>query len=162
VNLPYVTDLVRHVDDRGDLAEIWRESWEMLPAGMKVRQVYTVNDPSAGTIRAYHRHKELWDIFSIVKGSAKFHVVRGPDVFPLPKKTIPVGLRKPGCDDLVVTLSDRKPQTLVIPPLWWHGWMSLEPGTMLLSIASHEYNSDKPDEERESWDSFGKWRVEHK
>ena len=35
-----------------------------------------------------------------------------------------------------------------MPPGIYHGWMSLEPDTLLLSTASHVYNRDKPDEER--------------
>ena len=155
-----VIDLVRHIDDRGDLCELWRLSWGI----NKVNQVYTVFDPRPMTVRAYHRHEFLWDLFTIVSGSAKFHVVQGPKSFPLP----PIGnvdLRSGlAGDDLIVTLSARKPQLLVVPPFYWHGWMSLEPGTMLLSLASHEYNKDKPDEERIPFDAFGDhvWKVHHK
>jgi len=133
-------------------------------ANIDVRQVYTVFDPQPMTVRAYHRHEHLWDLFTIVSGSAKFHVVQGPESFPLPS-TGNVDLRSGlAGDDLIVTLSARKPQLLVVPPLCWHGWMSLEPGTMLLSLASHEYNKDKPDEERIPFDAFGDhvWKVWHK
>jgi dTDP-4-dehydrorhamnose 3,5-epimerase-like enzyme len=67
-------------------------------------------------------------------------------------------------DDVITTLSARKPQLLIVPPLYWHGWMSLEPNTMLLSLASREYDRDNPDEERIPFDAFGDhiWSVWNK
>lgn len=155
--------LTRHVDDRGDLAEIWRLSWELLPPSLAVHQIYTVFDPAPNTVRAYHRHEHLWDLFCILTGSAKFHIVRGPDKFPVSPTGVQQ-LKVPGYDDKIITLSARKPGIIAVPPLWWHGWMSLEPDTTLLSIASHEYNADKPDEERIHWEAFGGgvWQVENK
>ena len=165
-----VIDLVRHVDDRGDLCELFRDSWRLgdrRPAGrwsVDILQVYTVFDPQPMTVRAYHRHEFLWDLFTIVSGSAKFHVIQGPNSFPVPPtgtENLRSGLAG---DDLLVTLGSRKPQLLVVPPLYWHGWMSLEPGTMLLSLASHEYDREKPDEERIPFNAFGGhiWEVHHK
>lgn len=159
MNEPRVIDLTRHVDDRGDLAEIFRMSWDALPTGDIVQQVYSVFDPSPGTVRAYHRHKELWDLFHIAYGSAKFHLVRGPSRFPVP--TGLQSLRHVEGGDAIITLSARKPQLLVVPPLWWHGWMSLEPGTLLISLANNEYNRASPDEERIDSCAFAPvWRVE--
>ncbi len=160
-----VIDLVRHVDDRGDLCELWRQSWDLKePSRITMRQVYTVFDPQPMTVRAYHRHKHLWDLFTIVSGSAKFHVVEGPDDFPLPPTGNSNMRSRFSGDDTLITLSSRKPQLLVVPPLYWHGWMSLEPGTMLLCLASHEYNRGKPDEERVPFNAFGGhiWEVHHK
>lgn len=166
---PKVIDLTRHVDDRGDLAELWRFSWSLLmnfdleqPVGLA--QVYTVYDPAAFTVRAYHRHEYLWDLFHIATGSAKFHLALGPSRFPVPNVGIQNLRDAKAGDDLVVTLSARKPQLLVVPPLYWHGWMSLEPGTLLISMASHEYNREKPDEERIPYNSFGGhvWEVSYK
>ena len=60
-------------------------------------------------------------------------------------------------------LSDRKPQLLVIAPGVYHGWMSLEDDTQMISTASEVYNRDNPDEERVPFDSFGyDWNIKFK
>jgi dTDP-4-dehydrorhamnose 3,5-epimerase-like enzyme len=52
---------------------------------------------------------------------------------------------------------------LIVPPGVYHGWMSLEDDTQLISIASHTYNASSPDEERVSYDSFGyDWSINFK
>ena len=160
---PQVITLTRHVDDRGDLCELYRFSWDIMKDGddktMNANQVYTVFDPAPHIIRAYHRHEHLWDLFHIASGSAKFHLIPGPREFPI-KGNAEVGdLAK----RFTVTLSARKPQLLVVPPLWWHGWMSLEENTLLVSIASHEYNPKYPDEERIPPGVFGPiWGIDFK
>lgn len=127
-------DLQVHQDSRGLLYEVLHES--DIPANMHMRQVYVVADPVRNTIRAFHKHEKLWDFFHIVKGSALFCLVG-----------------KNGETERVV-LSERKPQILFIPSGVYHGWMSLEDNTILVSIGSEEYDRDDPDEKRVKWDHF--------
>lgn len=137
-------------DDRGYLTEIIRTSEDSSPHGLvhKFGQVYLVSDPVRGTIRAYHKHAELWDWFCIIHGSAKF-VLRDD------RKESPTYNEMQ-----TVVASERSPSLIVVPPGVYHGWMSLEDQTQLLSIASHTYNHEKPDEVRVSPDSFGDvWTV---
>ena len=160
---PHVINLTRHVDDRGDLCELYRNSWEAMKdndeKSLNANQVYTVFDPAPYVVRAFHRHEELWDLFHIAYGSAKFHLIPGPKEFPI-KGNAEVGDKR---KMVTVTLSARKPQLLIVPPLWWHGWISLEENTLLVSIASHEYNAKTPDEERIDPRVFGPiWGVEFK
>ena len=57
-------------------------------------------------------------------------------------------------------ISDRKSGLLVVPPGVYHGWMSLEDDTQMISTASEVYNAEKPDEVRIPPDSFGDaWSV---
>ncbi len=141
--------LVTRVDDRGDLVENWRKSWNLLPCD--VNQVYVVHDARRDIIRAYHKHDKLWDLFSIINGSAKFCLGDDREESPSYKIT----------DEVI--LGVRKPGLLIVPPGVYHGWMSLEDNTILLSIASHEYNRDKPDEYRIPYDSFDslgeRWNI---
>ena len=131
-------DLTVHQDDRGYLYEVIHGSDSFMP---QFGQVYVVGDPARGTIRAFHKHEKLHDWFCIVKGSAKFI------------------LHKQG-DSMEVVLSERKPQLLVVPPGVYHGWMSLEDDTIMLSVASHEYDQENPDEERVAPEWFGDdWEV---
>ena len=131
--------LEQHEDDRGYLFEIIHNSDSFVT---QLGQVYLVADRIELVVRAYHKHKELHDWFSIVHGSAKFVLVDDRKDSPTYKKS-----------DILVS-SARKPSIIVVPPGIYHGWMSLEPNTLMCSIASHEYNRKCPDEERISPDSF--------
>ena len=136
-------DLKVHEDDRGYLYEIIHKSDNFVSGkGQEIRQVYVVGDRIDRIVRAFHKHDELHDWFCIVKGSAKFVLVDDRKDSPTYKKL-----------DIVVC-SDRSPKLLIVPPGVYHGWMSLEPDTIMVSTASHEYNSEKPDEYRIPPDEF--------
>jgi dTDP-4-dehydrorhamnose 3,5-epimerase-like enzyme len=62
------------MDDRGYLIEIARVMDSAGPHSVvhQFGQVYLVGDMRAGTVRAFHKHAELWDWFFINHGSAKF------------------------------------------------------------------------------------------
>ncbi len=130
-------DLRIHEDDRGYLYEIIHQSDAFVSgAGQDIRQVYIVGDRIAKIVRAFHKHEELHDWFCLVKGSAKFVLVddrKGSATFQ---------------KYATVVCSDRSPKLLVVPPGVYHGWMSLEPDTIMVSTASHEYNRERPDEHR--------------
>lgn len=131
--------LQQHEDDRGYLYEVIHGSD---PFVTKFGQVYMVGNRTAFTVRAYHKHDELHDWFSIAHGSAKFVLVDDRKNSSTYRKT-----------DILIS-SSRMPSLIVVPPGVYHGWMSLEPDTLLCSIASHEYNREHPDEERVPPDSF--------
>lgn len=139
-----------HEDDRGYLFEVIHNSD---PFVSRFGQVYMVGDRVAYVVRAYHKHEELHDWFCIVNGSAKFVLIDDRPDSPTYKKA----------DILVGT--GRTPSLMVVPPGVFHGWMSLEPNTLMCSTASHEYNQAQPDEVRVSPDSFDEllgdnpWRI---
>ncbi|MEM7815222.1 MAG: dTDP-4-dehydrorhamnose 3,5-epimerase family protein [Candidatus Aenigmatarchaeota archaeon] len=143
--------LVANVDDRGYLVEILRASepknsaWSLCH---KFGQVYLVGNFGRGTIRAFHKHEKLWDWFFISHGTAKFVLVDDRPNSPTYKQVS------------TFVLSHKNPTLLVVPPGVFHGWMSLEDDTQLISIASEVYNREKPDEVRIPPDSFGDvWSV---
>ena len=106
-------DLEARVDDRGYLIEILRASD---PHFTRFGQVYLVGNFGRGTVRAFHKHEELWDWFFICHGSAKFVL----------KDDRP---KSPTFGELqTVNTSARKPRLVVVPPGVYHGWMSLEDG----------------------------------
>lgn len=142
--------LTAHVDDRGYLIEIARIGGASGPHAVikKFGQVYLVGNPGRGTIRAFHKHEFLWDYFFISHGSAKFVLVDDREDSPTYKEMN------------IFVISDRKPSLLVVPPGVYHGWMSLEDDTQMISTASEVYNPEKPDEVRIPPDSFGDiWAV---
>ena len=64
--------LTARMDDRGYLVEIIRSAGDGEPHSVahQIKQVYLVGDMTRGTIRAFHKHAELWDWFFISHGSA--------------------------------------------------------------------------------------------
>ena len=138
-----VIPLEVNFDDRGYLFEIIHH-YDMPKFG----QVYIIGDPVRGIIRAFHKHQELWDYFCIVKGSAKF-------IFVDDRKESKTYKEKE-----TIILSEKSPKVVIIPPGIYHGWMSLEDNTAMISIASEVYDKENPDEVRISPDSFGDiWTV---
>jgi dTDP-4-dehydrorhamnose 3,5-epimerase len=90
----------------------------------------------------------MWDYFCILSGSAKF-VLR--DDRPESETYQQM---------MSIVTSGRKPRLITIPPGVFHGWMSLEDNTMMLSIADVIYNPTTPDEVRVPPESFGDvWTV---
>lgn len=145
-----VIPLIAHMDDRGYLIEIARRAGAPEPHSVvhQFGQVYLVGNTTRGTIRAFHKHNELWDWFFISHGSAKFVLVDDRDDSPTKGEM------------MTVVIGERKPALIVVPPGVYHGWMSLEDDTQMVSTASHVYNREKPDEVRIPPDSFGDvWTV---
>ena len=145
-----IIPLTAYYDDRGYLVEIVRQAAAPEPHGVvhQFGQVYLVGDMTRGTIRAFHKHEVLWDWFFISHGSAKFVLVDDRDSSPTKD------------EKMTVVVGKRKPALIVVPPGVYHGWMSLEDDTQMISIASHTYNREKPDEVRIPPDSFGDvWTV---
>lgn len=138
-------DLVAYVDDRGYLIEIIRATD---PHFTKFGQVYLVGNFAKGTIRAFHKHKVLWDWFFISHGAAKFVLVDDRKDSPTYK------------EQEIFVIGSRNPSLIIVPPGVYHGWMSLEDDTQMVSTASEVYNRENPDEVRISPDSFGDvWAV---
>lgn len=140
-----LVNLEPRVDDRGYLVEIIRATDGHFT---KFGQVYFVGNFSKGTIRAFHKHSVLWDWFFISHGAAKFILVDDRKESKTFQNTE------------VFVISARNPSLLVVPPGVYHGWMSLEDDTQMISVASEVYNREKPDETRISPDAFGDlWTV---
>ena len=141
-----LVNLIARVDDRGYLIEILRASDEHFT---KFGQIYLVGNMTRGTIRAFHKHEVLWDWFFISHGSAKFAL----------RDDRPASPTYGQMDTYVIT--ERNPSLLVVPPGVFHGWMSLEDDTQMISTASEVYNRQKPDEIRVPPDSFGyRWEIQ--
>jgi dTDP-4-dehydrorhamnose 3,5-epimerase len=146
-----VIPLTAHCDDRGYLIEIVRHADDPEPHGVvhKFGQVYLVGDMVRGTVRAFHKHNELWDWFFISHGSAKFVLVDDREES---------GSKG---EKMTIISGERKPLLIVVPPGVYHGWVSLEDDTQMISTASHAYNREHPDEVRIPPDSFGDvWTVQ--
>jgi len=142
--------LTLHTDDRGSLVEIARRTGSSGEHSVVERfgQVYLVESPVRGTIRGFHKHDVLWDYFFVSSGSAKVLLVDDRETSSTHRTM------------QEVVLSRLTPRLLIVPPGVFHGWMSLEDRTQLISIASETYDPENPDEVRIPPDSFGDvWTV---
>ena len=159
-----------HTDDRGMLMEVLRANDKHYqnatdaanPHEGNFGQTYVVIDPMPYTVRAFHKHGLLWDFFTILNGSAKFIFFDDRDG----KDDIPLSDTYEHLE--IVVTGKMNPMCIVVPPGILHGWMSLEPNTILLSTGTHVYSEviktyGQPDECRISPDTFGDlWKVEAK
>ena len=102
-------------------------------------------------IRAFHKHDLSWDYFSIVRETAKLVFVDDGENSQSYKQ------------QEIIVISEKCPKTIIVPPGVYHGWMSLEDNTLMISTASEFYDREKPDEIRIPPDSFGDaWTVKGK
>jgi len=137
--------LLARTDDRGYLIEILRATD---PHFTKFGQAYLVGNFGRGVVRAFHKHVTLWDWFFISHGAAKFVLVDDREDSPTYRQV----------NSIVV--GARNPALIAVPPGVFHGWISLEDDTQMISIASEVYNREKPDEVRVPPDTFGDvWTV---
>jgi len=189
---PTVIDLALHADDRGWLFE-GAHDFELpkdlrFPAvGVRMGcmeigiqpprfgQVYLVHSRTRGTVRAFHRHQVLWDLFQPAAGAAKFVVWRGqiyerealvcdPEV-PAGQRTIlRDGRMLEVFDQVEVVLTIEAPKLLIVPPGWYHGWVALTDGATIASVGSELYDREHPDEERIPYDVLGEdiWKIRNK
>jgi dTDP-4-dehydrorhamnose 3,5-epimerase len=138
-----IMPLQTYFDDRGYLFEIIH-NYEMPKFG----RVYAAVDPVRGTIRAFHKHNFSFDNFSIIRGSAKFVFIDDREKSPTFKQ------------QETIVISEKSPCLIIVPPGIFHGWMSLEDNTLLLTANSELFNRENPDETRIAPDSFGDvWTV---
>ena len=126
--LAEIRQLTARLDERGRLTEIFRATDDAHGFG----QAY-ITTASAGVIKAWHRHREQWDRWYCVAGSAK------------------VGLfdAATGESQTVILAADH-PQLLTIPPGIYHGFTPCHSHreAAILNLPSRQYDPANPDEER--------------
>ena len=106
-----VVPLAVRMDDRGYLVEMIRCAGGDEPHAVAHRfgQVYLVGNVAKGTIRAFHKHRELWDWFFISHGAAKFVLKDDRQESPTYGNL------------MTVVTGERNPTLIVVPPGVYHG-----------------------------------------
>lgn len=129
-----------HVDDRGFLYQIYGNYEGKFPS---VKRIYIVGNFGKGTVRGFHKHMEEWKCYFVSNGAAKFVIVDE---------------RK---DISTYILSSKNPTILIVPPGYFHGWVSLEENTMLIGISNKNLDESLKDDVRIDPFTFGKeiWDV---
>jgi dTDP-4-dehydrorhamnose 3,5-epimerase-like enzyme len=132
--------LTCHLDDRGFLYQVYGSYEDKFPT---VKRIYVVGNFSKGTIRGFHKHMDEWKSYFVPNGSAKFVVVDE-------KNTVSTYI-----------LSPKNPSVLVIPPKYFHGWVSLEEHTILIGMSNKSLEESLKDDIRIDPFAFGKevWDV---
>lgn len=121
------------VDERGFLVEVLRRD---APHFKQFGQIY-LTTCNSGVVKAWHTHKKQTDNLFLVKGSIKIGLYDGREDSPTYKQTA------------TIVTTEINPQLVQIPPLVWHGFMTLdnEP-SYVINIPTEMYNYDEPDEFR--------------
>jgi dTDP-4-dehydrorhamnose 3,5-epimerase len=140
--------LVRHADDRGYLIEVLRASD---PHFDRFGQMY-VSYVRRGIIKAWHAHQRQTDRMYVVAGTSKIGLYDGRPSSPTFGRYAQVILGDTGEDAL-----------LIIPPLVWHGQMSLSEATYLINLPTEVYDPAAPDELRMGLDELEDiWTVRNR
>jgi dTDP-4-dehydrorhamnose 3,5-epimerase-like enzyme len=136
------------VDDRGFINQIIQASDGVFP---KLERLYIVGNFGKGIIRGFHKHEKEWKCFFVIKGAAKFVLVKEKS------KTM---------DDLetdTFTLSSNNPSLLIVPPGIFNGWMSLEEQTIVLGVSNFAIDETKKDDFRVDPYTWGDvWKVKNR
>jgi dTDP-4-dehydrorhamnose 3,5-epimerase len=134
---------VPHED--GHVTEVARASWDII--GGPIVQVHlTTTFP--GRHRAWGLHQRSTDRLFVVSGLVKFAVFDGR----LDSPTY-------GCVN-EVTLSEKNPSLLIIPPNLYHGWKNI--GTneaIIINMPTAMYNYEAPDALDLPWNSEAAARI---
>jgi dTDP-4-dehydrorhamnose 3,5-epimerase len=134
---------VPHED--GHVTEVARASWEIL--GTPIVQVH-VTTTLSGRIRAWGLHQFSTDLLFVVSGLVTIVVFDGRSGSPSR------GLVN------ALTVSDKNPGLLLIPPNIYHGWKNI--GTseaVIINMPDRMYNYEQPDALDLPWDSEAARRI---
>jgi cupin fold WbuC family metalloprotein len=131
---PFVKDLFRHVDDRGMLDMVFNYDLDFV-----VKRMYITVNPNS-CIRGMHGHKNEWKAFYVISGSIKI-ITANMDTDEIKS----------------FVLSDAKPQIFVLPPNYYHGYITLSPESRIVVVSNATLDETKKDDYRKSIDAY----IEH-
>jgi len=137
---PYLMHRNLFVDDRG---YVYGAFDNMDRSGIK--RTYVVENHDSGFVRAWHGHKKAHTYMHVISGAAKLAAapIEGDG-----------GL-------VVVTASSRSPSIFSVPPGYYNGSMSLEPGTKILVYSTITLEECHSDDFRKPWFELhpGVWDI---
>lgn len=136
----YRKELTTHLDDRGDVIELWSTVWPEYKDGVVIptQHAYqSATDP--GVVKCWHLHANHTDQFTVTRGKLQVSLV---DV----REDSPTF----GHANYVI-MGMQQPTYLKIPPGIMHGWKALaDKETIVVNFQSHPY--DPEDEFKYKWD----------
>lgn len=132
-----VRQLVTHLDGRGDVIELWSETW-LGDGVLPTRHVYQ-SATDVGVIKAWHLHEVHTDQFTCTRGKLQVVVAdvrEGSPTFGQVNSFV---------------LGVQRPLLIQIPPGTIHGWKALAPPeAIVVNFQTELY--DPADEFKFAWD----------
>ncbi|KKR11805.1 MAG: dTDP-4-dehydrorhamnose 3,5-epimerase [Candidatus Woesebacteria bacterium GW2011_GWA1_39_21] len=126
----YYKQLIRHVDARGDLTELWSFPWSKNePIAKKVEHVY-FNTTHEGFIKGFHWHRRTYSQYTCVSGKMQVVLV---DI----RKDSPT---RYNVDQFIIGTNN--PAYLKIPPGVLKAWKSLEGDSVIVNLLTSYDMSD--------------------
>ncbi len=126
------------VDGRGEVMELWSQSWLTTEPLIVPQHIYQ-SATDYGVIKSWHLHQHHTDQFVVTRGKLQVICV---DVRPDSPTFREVNS---------FILGTHQPALLLIPPGVLHGWKALSaPEVIVVNLQSHPY--DPEDEFRFPWD----------
>ena len=133
MNKPYIQEINARSDDRGTFVPFLNEA-NALPdqKNLAIKRIYYVYNYGKGVVRGFHFHEKEWKFFIITNGAAKFVAINPND-----EK-----------DQHIFISSSRRPNSIVIPPGYANGWVSLEDNTILVCGSTSSFEESVDDDKR--------------
>jgi dTDP-4-dehydrorhamnose 3,5-epimerase len=133
----YVKDLTTHMDGRGDVTELWSQSWVDDNNVVTPKHVYQ-SATDYGVVKCWHLHEKHTDQFTVTRGKLQVSLV---DL----REDSPTFLHV-NC----VFLGTSRPKFVKIPPGIMHGWKALSfPEVIVVNFQTEVF--DVSDEFRFDW-----------
>lgn len=131
---PFSIDSEVFLDDRGSFVPFldFSKHRDLAKKIGAIKRVYYVHNHAPHIVRGFHYHSREWKIFTVASGAAKFVAIN-----PL----------RPA-DRHIFVSSDRKNRTIVVPPGYANGWMSLSADTVLVSVSNLTTEESMGDDKR--------------
>lgn len=135
----YLKELKAHVDDRGDVIELWSTAWDDYKEGKVIDTLHSyqsATDP--GVVKCWHLHAIHTDQFTVTRGKLQVSLV------DLRKDSPTFGIAN------YVVMGEGIPRYLKIPPGIMHGWKALgDKESIVVNYQSHPYDAE--DEYKYTW-----------
>ena len=123
-----IKKIVKHRSDDGFFAEIAREGDAIFH---DIKQT-SYSETPAGVIKAFHLHREYWEIWCVVKGRAKIVLADAREGSPTRGRT------------QVIIAGEDDMQAIAIPPGVAHGYQALGDSPMgIVYHAGEAYDASK-------------------
>lgn len=135
----YVKDLTTHMDGRGDVTELWSQSWVNDAQVFTPKHVYQ-SATDYGVVKCWHLHEKHTDQFTVTRGKLQVSLV---DL----RENSPTFLHVNR-----VFLGTSRPKFVKIPPGIMHGWKALSfPEVIVVNFQTEVF--ELSDEFRFEWNS---------
>ena len=136
----FLKELNAHIDDRGDVIELWSTSWPEFKDGIVINATHSYQSSTdPGVVKCWHLHEIHTDQFTVTRGKLQVSLVDIREDSPTFGKAN------------FVIMGNGIPRFLKIPAGIMHGWKALgDTESIVVNYQSHPYDAN--DEFKFTWD----------